>query len=294
MAIDRMKMADKHEARVAEVLRGRRTKGSGSQWTDQGDGRNDHTEELFAFGWDCKATLAKSHTVTTEMLDKLEEQAQGERPALPLRWYADETLKKSRDWILVRLDDLAELTEAARASLTLQAEVQIAEREIALMRTDAAAVTDDDVLESLQADVARLEAELAGQAHRAAMAEERERDNREWAENAERRAAEAEQRALSVPQQPSAYQPAPVSPPHRNLSPMVPQLPWTSVFVFSQDGVQRRTGVSYGQDGYSRFFEVESVRVEPYGQAYRLFVNDQIVRNGDLWTDGQLTVRVGT
>lgn len=301
MTIDRMKMAEKHEGHVAKLLGGHRSKASGSQWTDQADGRTDHTEQEFAFAWDCKSTLAKSHTITTEMLDKLEEQAQGERPMMPLRWYADDSLREWRDWVLILLDDAAEMIHEAEnpSSVISVANVQlrekVAELEAELERlvadAEAAAMSDeatgdaepDQERLALRHEVARLNAEMTGMAARARDAEQRATD------------AEAKAAAAAVPQPPSAYMPSPVSPPQRNLSPLVPQLPWTSVFVVSgQLGLDAKTvGVVYQADGHMRFFDVNSVRAEPYGQGKRLFVNEQIVRHGDLWIDGVLDTRVG-
>jgi hypothetical protein len=290
MTIDRMKMAEKHESHVVALLGGRRTKASGSQWTDQADGRQDHTEQPFAFAWDCKSTRAKSHTITTEMLDKLAEQAAGERPMMPLRWYEDDSLRTYRDWVLVLLDDEAELIDVSRypARIISAPDAQLTDEQVtelreALSKVSADGVTligenleQDDAIRQLRHDVARLEAELTGEAARARDAEER--------------AVAAEERLAAQPaSHVSPYMPAPVSPPQRNLSPLIPQLPWTAVFVTGD----RKAGTYYQADGHVTFFEVDSVRVEPYGQGKRLFVNEKIVRHGDLWIDGNLDTRVG-
>lgn len=254
MAIDRMRMADKHEAFIADLLAGRRSKASGSTWNDKGDGRGDHTEEPFAFAWDCKATLAKSHTVTREMLAKLREEAGGERPLLPLRWYDDESLRSYEDWALLRADDLAELRDAATQ-----------------------AVLAAEHARELEQQVAVLEAELTGQMHRAARAEQ---DLKDAVQAGRRR--ELEQR--ETPRQPG---------PEDKLAGLIPKLPWTCVFVTNVEGMIRHNGVRYDAEGHATFFEIDSVRVEPYGQGKRLFVNEQIVRHGDLWIDGRLDTRTG-
>lgn len=103
------RMGDLHEAHLAAVLGGRRTRGSGNQWRDTMDGKHDPYEE-FSFAWDGKSTLGKSIGVTREMWSKAEEQADGHRPMLALRWYADESLRRvDLDLAVVVLDDIAEM-----------------------------------------------------------------------------------------------------------------------------------------------------------------------------------------
>lgn len=107
------KLADQHEVDVAELLGGRKTKSSGNQWNDPADGRTDRRDVEFAFAWDCKAAMpeTKSVSVTREMLNKIIEQAGGERPAIPLRFYDTWRGEVDHDWVVIRLDDLAEMTE---------------------------------------------------------------------------------------------------------------------------------------------------------------------------------------
>jgi hypothetical protein len=102
-------MGEKHEEWAAELLGGRKTRGSGSQWRDQMDGRHNHHETEFAFAWDCKSTMAKSITVTREMTAKAVEQAGAERPMIPIRFYDDERLRGYEDWLLIKPEDLVEL-----------------------------------------------------------------------------------------------------------------------------------------------------------------------------------------
>lgn len=109
----KMQMSQKHEVDVSKRLGGRKTKASGSQWNDPLDGRRNRYTAYFAWAWDCKATHAKSMSISRAMLDKLKEQAMGERPILPVRFYDDERLKRYEDWVLVRLDDFEELNELA-------------------------------------------------------------------------------------------------------------------------------------------------------------------------------------
>lgn len=107
-------LSDKHEIFLAELLGGRRSISSGNQWNDAADGRNSHYETIFPLAWDGKATLGKSHSITLATWDKLVEQSHGERPALALRWYANERLTVTRDLVVLDAHDFAEILEAAR------------------------------------------------------------------------------------------------------------------------------------------------------------------------------------
>jgi hypothetical protein len=98
-------MSDKHEEFLARVFGGDRTPGSGNQWHAQTDGHN------VEFAWDAKSTLARSMTITIDMLDKLDEQSYPRRSLLPIRFYGDERLSTYRDKVLVDLDDLLELLQ---------------------------------------------------------------------------------------------------------------------------------------------------------------------------------------
>lgn len=106
-------MSDAHEAYLQSMLGGRANRGSGNQWNNQIDGRNNALDEPFAFAWDGKSTLGKSIGVTKEMWDKAIEQSHGERPMLALRWYADERLRDRDclDLAVIPLDDLVEMRE---------------------------------------------------------------------------------------------------------------------------------------------------------------------------------------
>lgn len=109
--VDTRKMSDLHEKFLAEVFGGRRTRGSGNQWRDQMDGKHNRMIEPFAFAWDGKATLAKSITITLDMIKKAREQSGGDEPMLALRWYANENLDVLEDWVLISPHTLAELRE---------------------------------------------------------------------------------------------------------------------------------------------------------------------------------------
>jgi hypothetical protein len=94
------------------ILGGRRTRGSGNQFSDQMDGR--HDEGRWSFAWDGKSTLGNSVGVTPEMWDKAVEQSHGARPLLPLRWYSDWRLTPRLDLVVCDLHDLAEMVGELR------------------------------------------------------------------------------------------------------------------------------------------------------------------------------------
>ena len=107
-------MARIHEAWAASLFGGRQAKGSGNQWHDQIDGRQDHMSQQYAVAWDCKATLGKGITITRAMWEKAVEQAGGEEPMLALRWYETQCLEDvGLDLTAVRAGYLARLIEAA-------------------------------------------------------------------------------------------------------------------------------------------------------------------------------------
>lgn len=122
--MDRHRMADEHETFLAARFGGRKSRGSGSQWRDQMDGRNDTVREDLAFAWDGKSTLAKSITITRDMWAKAHEQADGDIPMLGLRFYDTEVLDVGLDLVTVEADVLAELREEV---LRLRRELAISE-----------------------------------------------------------------------------------------------------------------------------------------------------------------------
>lgn len=107
------KMSQIHEADIAEAMGGGVNRGSGNQWRAQMDGRVSRMHRMFAFAWDCKATLLKSVAVSRKMWEKAVEQAQGERPAVPIRFYDDESLKTYQDLIVLKFADFSEMLERA-------------------------------------------------------------------------------------------------------------------------------------------------------------------------------------
>lgn len=129
-------MARRHEEFLAELNGGRKSRGSGSQWQDQGDGRSNRITTEFAFAWDGKSTTTKGITVDRAMIAKIREQAAGERPQLGLRWYDTEDLQRvGEDWIAIPAADYAELLDAARLTA---AEVGAAMTEVRARAAEAA------------------------------------------------------------------------------------------------------------------------------------------------------------
>lgn len=115
MGLTTRKMSDAHEKHLAEVFNGRQTRGSGNQFVEQTDVRQSHREKAVAFAMDGKSTRARSITIKRDDLDKLREQAHGERPMLPIRFYSDDRLRIFEDWDLLREDDMLELVERSEA-----------------------------------------------------------------------------------------------------------------------------------------------------------------------------------
>lgn len=115
------KLSDKHEVYLAELLGGRRTKGSGNQFADQMDGKNDRHSQAHALAWDGKATRGKSVGVTRDMWAKAVEQSHGLTTVLALRWYSPgNALRPELDLIVTQADDFAELLADARAYRTIK------------------------------------------------------------------------------------------------------------------------------------------------------------------------------
>lgn len=90
----KQRMADAHEADMADLIDGKVQKGSGNQWHAQGDLKNGEHLVAYPITGEGKATLGKGHTITREMWGKLVEQTFSQNPALFLRWYRDESLRQ--------------------------------------------------------------------------------------------------------------------------------------------------------------------------------------------------------
>ncbi len=109
-------LSSKHEAYLADLFNGRMTRGSGSTFADQMDGKNNRHVQAHALAWDGKATRGKSVGVTREMWAKAVEQSHGLTTVLALRWYSPgNSLRPELDLIVMQADDFAELLADARA-----------------------------------------------------------------------------------------------------------------------------------------------------------------------------------
>lgn len=108
-------MSDRHEDFLAELLGGRKTKGSGSHWRDQMDGKNDQHEQPHALVWDGKATQNASVSISRDMWAKACEQSGGLIPSVAIRFYSKGFLLKSElDLITLEANDFAAILEDAR------------------------------------------------------------------------------------------------------------------------------------------------------------------------------------
>lgn len=262
------KAGELHEVFLADLFGGVKTRGSGSQWFDQGDVRNDH-DLPFAFCVDGKSTRGKQVAVTLDMLAKIRAQAQGERPALGLRWYANDNLDKvTEDGVYLWAEDFRELLAAARQWAELQ-------------RHPAIIVRPDDGMSPEELERFREEFEEAvrqgGLSARVPPAPEGEDSSPDlkpaMAEIARLREELARYRAGKV------------------IPPYIPRLPWTVAFRVSQPGA-RPLGMRYDADGSVTQFDVGEVRVERHtGNRPRLVVNNLLVHDGDLYVDGVLKAR---
>lgn len=282
-----------HEDYIAAVLRGRRTRASGSQWFDQGDVRNNH-DEPFAFCADGKSTKGKSITVTLAMIAKVREQAQGERPALPLRWYGNDNLDQVlEDWFLVTGPDMEELLDAARAWAAVQASLGVAAPEDLVGRLSlqgeerenmTAAVTQDaNVVPDKDRRIAELTSALS-EAHGTLIAA----GQRIAAQDLEIQGLRAQAASPAFP--PGMLRP--------------PRLPWTVVRLFSDEEKAHRSArrepdgageaTEYAADGTMRERLVKVVRVERSpGNRPKLIADAVQARYADAYAaDGTLLARV--
>lgn len=117
------RLAAQHEQWLAHTLGGRQTRGSGSQWRDQGDGK--HTVgERFRFFWDGKCTRAQSLSVTVGMWRKVASQAGWNRPLLPLRWYRSDSGEVELDLVAMAPADFLELRAGAQRAALFQERLQ--------------------------------------------------------------------------------------------------------------------------------------------------------------------------
>lgn len=116
MSLTTRKMSGRHEQDLAAALDGRVTKGSGSTFRDQADGKQEYGSAAYVFAWDGKSTLGKSVSITREMWAKIVEQAHWALPALPVRFYRDERLTQvDLDLVAVELETFAQMQRDANA-----------------------------------------------------------------------------------------------------------------------------------------------------------------------------------
>lgn len=118
-------MSERHEAFLADLFGGRMTKGSGSHWTDQMDGKQAKGSGEVVFVWDGKSTLGKGLTITMEMWAKAVEQSRPwETTMVALRWFTNDRLTHvGLDLAVVEATVLADLQRDANEVVALREEV---------------------------------------------------------------------------------------------------------------------------------------------------------------------------
>jgi hypothetical protein len=139
MTVDRNEMGRRHDVYLAEIVGGRKTAGSGSQFHDQGDARVSRATRRFGFCAEGKSTRGKGLTIQVDTYFKLLEQAGGDRPVLGLRWYLNDRLDEHADLIAMLPSDFAEIREAAEEAADLAARVKALEKELAARVEEAPA-----------------------------------------------------------------------------------------------------------------------------------------------------------
>jgi hypothetical protein len=249
------RMGELHEEYLAELNGGRKTRSSGNQWADQGDGYNHH-DDPFAFNWDGKSTKGKQIAVTLGMIQTQIENAQGERPMLGLRWYGTEDLREvTADWIAVQASDWGEVLETAREAAGLRERNRELEEAIQAAATDAGSAVSQlsmasGQIQAMQEEIDQLRAQVQVQ----------------------------------------AAGPAGVQRVTRAVPDYVPGLPW--VIINQQGGVT--TVVRYGPDGARTEGIARTVVVERsigHGNRPRIILDNLVVPRGSLYADGKLVAR---
>lgn len=293
------KAGELHEIYLAKVNDGSKSRASGSKWFDQGDGRNAH-DLPFAFCWDGKAALAgtKSISVTREMIAKIREQAQGERPQIGLRWYATGDLSKvSEDWIAVPAADWEEILQAARKLAALESDFGDLD---AFLRLPAIILPVGDDLS--QEETERFREDLGDLIRRGGVSgfaqllrspSEQGGDGpdemttlREELSVVREALEDANSAVRARDEELERYKTG------RVIPPFVPRLPWAVVFQAHLPGEVKTTGMRYAADGTMTAIDVSEIRVErSMSNRPRLIVNNGLVTNGDLYVDGILRAR---
>lgn len=253
-------MGERHEVYLAEINGGTKSRSSGNQWDDPGDGRNNH-DEPFAFCWDGKSTKGKQNVITLAMIEKIREQALGEYPQIGLRWYANEVLDEvAEDWIAVPGEQWGEIIRAARKLVELESEHG-----------------------DLAGAIAHLEHARDTEARAAlGMAEELREAQRQLADERSMRGTKITLEGEPV-----------LSDPRLAVPGYVPSLPWKIISVTHVDGRTVSTGIEYDALGHQRLFKPGQVRVErSANNRPRLFEGDVKIPCGDLYVDGIIRARV--
>lgn len=104
---------EKFELHAQSLLGLRGTIASGTKWYDPGDGTSEREGILFPFMTDAKCTRSKSWSVSLQFLEQWTRKSSefGKRFLMPLRFITDQM--EYRDYVILTLDDFAEIVEAA-------------------------------------------------------------------------------------------------------------------------------------------------------------------------------------
>lgn len=106
---------EQFEHEVQELLGLRSTPGSGNQWHDPSDGRS-RPEDLYKLMVDCKHTESRLYQLNSRTLLGWLRKAtgMGYHFAMPIRLSGMEGTDREKDWVVLHLDDYAELVDAIR------------------------------------------------------------------------------------------------------------------------------------------------------------------------------------
>lgn len=305
------RMGELHEQHLAEIFGGRKTKDSGSQWTDPADGANHH-DDPFAFRWDGKSTKAASIAVTLKMIEKICEQAGGERPGLAFLFYGNDALTKVlADWVAVKDVDFSEVLEAARAFAEVVAYLRRIEAiDPGVYATPAGVIEAFSSLitehEGSQIAYEAIAGELEALRGQLTVAEEALATARSTtgvivagggggsssSAGGGGGGASGTSGIAAVGGGGGGGGGVAVSAPP--VPEYIPQLPWTVVHQVHLEDRTALSGLQYDQLGHRQTFEVKTVVVERAldgSNRPRLMVNGVRVPHGDLYVDGKLHTR---
>jgi hypothetical protein len=131
------KMGDAHEADIAEWIEGALQKASGSQWHRQGDAKNGEFMVPYPITADGKSTLGDSIGISRKMWGKLVGQTFNQNPAIFLRFYADEGLRKvEADLAVIRAGFFTEILKDARQWREFEDNLSKATEDLPVTRTE--------------------------------------------------------------------------------------------------------------------------------------------------------------